>query len=832
MVWLLVITNGHQLNAQGPEIDPVDQVGITINAFGVGGAARAGSWLGLNVSVISEGTPRAAVIVWEMGDPDGDIAEITTDIVLNPGMNVSAWLYGRLSYRDTLNTEWTLNVYPLDEDGNRINEVLGTHRFRATNLADSSVSFIGVLGMRPAGLGGYAFNVKSGAHPVGASERTEIITGIPIAGLPTRWMGLQQYEALVWIDPDPVNLRSEQAAALTEWVRRGGRLVIVVPELTQKWEMTLLTPILPEVEFLTLEDQEISNQDSAGGVLKYLKRPRKALNNTPLEGILTVPAQRREPRFPTVTLQLMRSNSDQGWGVTHTHPTMKVDDNFAAQTLQSFHGSIQPKETLTFAAERRVGFGMVTFVGVPVAHPLLNRNGLDLPQADVFWNRILARRQDTPTPTEVQAVEANREFNGARDERPIGRVLPTSIMLKSQGTGGFLLALVLFIFYWVISGPLAYGVLKNKGMQSQSWLAFALAGVVFSGIGWGAARILRSQGILPRHLTIVDHVYGEEWERSLTFVTTSLEGYGTQTIAAEQVDLETEAEFYDTVYALTDPHKAITPFPDPRRYVVDSNDQHSIAYPARSTAKQLVIESMHAPMPGWGMPTYNGEANKPAIVHSGDPLDLPSLSGTLTHTLPGTLRNVNVVFVSNQEFRRLFTEGFREDGKSLAATRLKTFSWALPGSWSPGQELPLATTLDTGARDAWFSNTKAGIKDDVERISTHYRTSYGVSSANNFSAKNLRMDIRALSFYRYLDQPQWAGKIQNNPKMMVRQFGRELDLSNWLNRPCLIITGYLEAPDDPQDLPTPISIDGDLMDRTATNSHVFVRWIYPFPAEK
>jgi hypothetical protein len=61
--------------------------------------------------------------------------------------------------------------------------------------------------------------------------------------------------------------------------------------------------------------------------------------------------------------------------------------------------------------------------------------------------------------------------------------------------------------------------------------------------------------------------------------------------------------------------------------------------------------------------------------------------------------------------------------------------------------------------------------------------------------------------------------------VMARKLGRELDLSAWFTRPCLIVFGYLdEAP-----TPVPLLVEG----RTpASVGLTVVRWIYPLPLDE
>jgi len=60
---------------------------------------------------------------------------------------------------------------------------------------------------------------------------------------------------------------------------------------------------------------------------------------------------------------------------------------------------------------------------------------------------------------------------------------------------------------------------------------------------------------------------------------------------------------------------------------------------------------------------------------------------------------------------------------------------------------------------------------------------------------------------------------------MSRSMGRELDLSIWLSRPCLIIMGQLND----SKTPIPLRVEGE---EVHSSGITFVRWIYPLPVEE
>jgi len=274
--------------------------------------------------------------------------------------------------------------------------------------------------------------------------------------------------------------------------------------------------------------------------------------------------------------------------------------------------------------------------------------------------------------------------------------------------------------------------------------------------------------------------------------------------------------------------------------VVKSADQHAVDYPARSTAKQMVIDSMHPPTADFGMPIFDGEENQPRIVSRGSDPDInrssgsewPTLSGILTHHLPAALQDCEIIFVSNQEWN---TFGRRPDARRMSVPRLVTFSWKI-ARWKAGQPLDLATDLIPSTQTLFWSSAgssknTSGLSDMMKHYFRSNALGMDTSGTGGYTLSNLRYDIRALSLFRYLDQPAWVGPIKGSPQLMLRRMGRNLDLSNWLNRPCLIILGNLEEDDTTRPLPVPLRIGGRTIDRTAADSHVFIRWIYPFSVE-
>ena len=84
-----------------------------------------------------------------------------------------------------------------------------------------------------------------------------------------------------------------------------------------------------------------------------------------------------------------------------------------------------------------------------------------------------------------------------------------------------------------------------------------------------------------------------------------------------------------------------------------------------------------------------------------------------------------------------------------------------------------------------------------------------------------------LSLYQPITPPKYHRLDDKDPDTVfsLRRLGRELDLSGWLNRPCLIIIGYLDGPPTP----IPLTVDGETPPGTGLT---VVRWIYPLPVDE
>lgn len=815
------------------------EVEINVDSFGVGGGSRPAGWVPVRLSLVDYGNQaRNVLVTFNTTDADGDIQAQSREVTLNPGLRTQVWLYLNLSDRVDARWTWEAQVYEFTDGA--MGRQLGAKVAGPGPMVDPDTAIIGILGQRDGRLGDYAIRLEADKPPISGNEAAAIIKGLRTADLPDRWQGLTMFESLVWMpDEEPAGLSAESAGAIIEWVRRGGHLVVVMPSAGVSWRTTQLDAIMPPVVVTRWEDQELSGSSACGGLLRHISR------------FATLEPAPRAPAYPRITLTLF-SPPNGSWEDIDTIPLMEVD----APVEGGQEGRTVSRAVV---CQRPEGFGFVTMVGVPVTDIALNRPGLELPSAEVFWNQILGRRQDTPGREEME--DAAQKFRPQRDTyRSVLTGLFTEQMeLDAARTGGaLLLAIVIFAVYWLASGPPVYAFLKKRSQLHHAWVAFVGAAAVFTGVGWAGAMLLRREQILPRHFTILDHIANGELQRAATYINIPLDGYGTRHIEVGQDDpaaaglvsgvsgglaelvgprVAKDQRWHNSVRSYFVPGADVTGFPDTRRYFTATLDQSTLAAPARNTAKQVVVEWAGAPLSGWGMPNYSRDADRPQAIYEtireGDSeRQIIRLTGMLSHQLPGPLHDVIILHVTNRPVSEARIRATGDRG----SPRLRVFAWALPRAWAPdevrdlsqlGPHLPDQNAWRTdGLFDAWLRR----FASDTSRIMGN-RTTYGRSGS--------RDAMLLLSFFHQLPPPPWGSAAASSEAYPIpaRIGGRELDMSTWLNRPCLIIMGYVHN----SPLPTPIYVDGERIERVDIDedqqgaaiggSQTFVRWIYPMPVE-
>ena len=775
---------------------------MALEAFGVGGYFRPGNFIGIRLQLTSNLTEAVgAQVVWEVPEGLGDIAEHMRTITLTPGQPLGVWLYARTTPRINRSTLFSARVY-LDEDGKRGRELGSIAMSPATAMApaqevDYAVGMVGFIGgNQTAGLDHYNVSrSQMGGFPITTHEFTQTVAGLSVADLPDRWEGLDQFDALVWTDAPPGELakRENTARALRDYINRGGHLIIILSSAGNDWGIgaPATTPISDLLPQTLPETSEVK-----------------------LSELLPIFSKREK----------ISERDDQAVPIRF----FETIDNY-----YSPHIAMAKPDGRVVAIQRLVGHGRITVMGFELSsgqmtalmRPSSNQGG-GIIEADTIWNRILGRRADTLHPTQIKTLDdESRLYRSTRRSLSLGsgNLIIDQIQLSGGALAGIGFAVLLFLFYWLAAGPLGWLALKSSGLVRHAWVIFALTGIVFTLVAWGGVKIFGRKKVQIQHLTFLDYVVPTEGitppdsaglQRATSWFTVFLPGYG-----EPRLSIESDPGIRNLLSPFSAPSVEQTRFRNVDRYVVPTNSPADYEVPARSTTKELVARWMGTVDESWGSII---EVTAPIFVTRRGGMS-GVIQGKLNHNLPAALDDVHVMIVYPDRTQMIrYSDGTGDDPYLSAGTSGRMTNpgtiWELSTAWQPLTEIDLSETLVGAGSPLLRYFDSLG-----DRIINFEDQNFGSLTQGQREAY-----MEALSFYNQLPPPRYS-KLENEVRTdsylgINRHLGRELDLSAWLTRPCLIIYGTLRE----AEMPVPFRVNGDA---TASQGTTIVRWVYPLPVD-
>lgn len=777
------------------------EIDLGLDAFGVGNQARLGDWAAIRLRVLDKGSqPRNVLLRLSTRDADGDRPEYERVIAANPGVAEGPWLYARLPFDLSISgsTGLVASAYEALEPtpgveasgtGFRPGRLLARSPLmpKASQVVPSTMGIIAVIDSlgRTAGLDAYA-RIVGPTQPwsPGRHEATEVLSLRAVADLPDRWFGLEPLESIVWLSADPVELRGDRARALREWVNHGGHLIISIPPVGQTWTNPASNELFDLLPVATLTRHE--------GVDLEPLRPL-------LVGSKTVRVDTPGERGRDTTDQPVKLPRS---AILHTFtPHADARPGEAVRILNTPDGSC-------VVMRRLVGQGAVTLVGIDLSAPGIAQGvGVD---ATAFWHRVLGKRGTFIRPTDQSALAAAGMGAPQRYDRDI----PAWLRDSGKSAAGVLLALILFAAYWLLAGPLGFAFIRRRGIARVAWVAFLGVAAVFTAIAWGSATVLRPKAVVARHLTILDHVYGQPIERARGWFGVLLPTYGDSLVCVgDPKDAQSEQIAGKNLLAPWDDagEPRSQRFPNARAYPTDTKSPDALRVPARATVKELVAE--WAGGPPWEMPRpINPDGSVGAIAWAGGNESTgPGVRGVLRHQLPGTLKDVCIVLIRRQESLGV---NARENPVVGAA--------ASYSEWPPGTDLDLGVVFNAP------STRDAAIGTFLQRL----RPTTGIvdDALSARPGSDLSPDTRllALSFFAHIQPPELpaGGTFLVTHGIAQRASTHTYDLGRWFTQPCLIIVGTLGKDGDGAPSPIPLTVDGE---PARTRGRTIVRWIYPLP---
>lgn len=739
---------------------------------GLGGHVRPGQWTPLRVTLANQSAElRRVKVQWLINDEDGDRVVAQRIATLNPMRSgTHVWLYAAPPTATRLGgLTWQVQV--IDAETNRaVGEPLSI-RPQDQPEAGQFVRFlspqenaIGIMSSIALGLD----DIASGAT---GHEPTRLITGLNLADLPDRWYGLSAINTLIWThgdgeggSPTDPAFQLEQQEALRDWVRRGGHLVILLPAFGELWSGSPLADLMP------VESGQM----------------------------------RRVEDFPPISVGTVMS-------AERAPITMTVFDMPANTTAQVLERDRQGNPVVV---AKRFGFGRVTVVGVDLADRNLVRMGLPNGKWTI-WHKVFHWTHPAFTQGQVDAQIAAADM-----VRPEGRHqgatrigpgwLPGIIDMTGTATPALLLAIIVFIIYWIVAGPGVYGVLRSKGLQRHTWVAFVLVVGVFTGATWAGALLLRKGNVTAAHFSVVDIDGNTGQAHARGWLSLFVPDFGAAEIAIDPQHPDRHNTLASPgVVSELDSGR----FPDQQSYTIDAGAPNAAAVPIRATAKRFTYDYA-------GRLDDKREGLNDTWVGPHGTLSLEAgwPTGELSHGLPDAIHQLLVVYCAG-------------DGRM-------PWVWRHNDAWAPGSKITIAQpqramrlvlprTLYTKDRDyAGEGYLGSLIVGRTAAAATGQQPLLPGGAGMN---RDLMQQIEMLSFFDAMPPPNFrdtnaAFMMGGSSTTYHRLFGRELDITPLTAGKRLILIGYLKG----GHLPVPLTVDGKAIADVSDNSWTVIRWVYDF----
>ena len=795
---------------------------IALESMGIEGSFRPGGYVPVRVEIRNRlESPTAVQIVFEVLNNDGDIEQYSRAAVLSPGQPTLKWLYPVFtpasSVSQLVRQAFTVRVYE-DVDGDFGRELASwmvdaTGATRQGQPVEMTEDLLVIVGEGSLGLNAYEGMNNAKVPLPSLNQRTVVVNTSP-QGLPDDPRGYLGIDVMVWSDADPAELGLETARALRRWIERGGRLIIVLEENADLWGLggparSALSELLPETA------------------------PRQ-LRDVPVKDVLEVLSKSDQLRNPQATMSLRlfdETTLEPPWTPFAALPAPRnFDGSKREDGSNGLTGGL-------YAIQRRLGFGWIVLCGIDanaIQRRQLQADGL--PQADVFWNRLLGRRGALPTSNQLKAYETSKQLrtlNGTFNMGTGELVQQLSSLKIGGGTAGTwtIFVLGLFIIYGTLAGPLSYYYLRRKGQVRYSWLTFAGIAVVFTMIALVASTLGRrmiSSGAPVSHLTFLDVIDGETTVRAQSWFSAYLERYGTTEVMVDDVDAQLSTWS-------APPNGSLERFPNSDVFRIPNGQTNRLNIPSRGTSAQFTTLWSGELTGDWmDMPNDAGGKIVQSITTENE--GSFALSGTIAHGLPWQFSRIRIIQISPfvTPLPR-FVSSFKNVSRESPMAPLPSpgsFSAVSPDLWQSGTSLELSSALGGRQRiRGGRNNGELSLRDELENnYSTKLKSKIDLGMLVDQGWREHEDEILEMySFYEMLPQRSFLlneSGIPNTAEGLFRHrwLARESDCSDWFLQPCLMVIGVLENVPSP----IPLKIDGENVDSDGT---VVLRWIHPLPID-
>jgi hypothetical protein len=740
---------------------------VSIRQAGVANVLPLGRPAGIEVLVDpGDLAPATYILEWESTTPDGDALLFQRRIPL-AGSPVRAWIHGHMPR--FFGRDMPIRLRHADDLTVLASTAVNTRTSAPRELIEGAELML-VIGQLRRGLEAYESNAPN-IPPVWSQASTTVRT-IEVEDLPDRAAGLAAVSTLLWTG-DTTELDAARTAVLRDWMEAGGHLIISLTNTGNPWQL-----------------------GQPGG---------------PWQDILPPQPNRTDIR-PEVMAALLSPDAIVPLDET-LMPVQVFGSTVGIDT--PWHTVLTLSDGQSVAIARSVGFGRLTITGLDVTSAFLLRYRINnaspgpLPTTAVFWNPILARRDDAPTPTQARFAMNDSKLIGSPPYvvQFTDRIVASDIQQTVAAGGRLLFVLAWLGLCWLVGGPMLWRLLGRWNRRAWTWPAFtilAAIGALFAAAAGGLMSLSSAEG---RHFTLLEQIAGTPRYHVRSWLDLRLPGTQEHVLSVERQDNE-----QPRLRHWVESSQSTVRFADTRTLRMNTNTPEQLPVQARSTAAGLTIDWFGVLNPeDWGGVLWVVD---PVRATSPGSLGSP-LRGVLQSALPAPLRDISIIWIEARTEPDPTQPDAWADPSKAGHMPARVWWWKLLNDVLPEGQIGLSQLPPRSQANLLTTQIHDALKNQ-ER-------SFGI---NLDSQHRMRSAAELLGISRFFTPPQWQaanGNAVADWVMADRQFGAELDIGAALGTPMLIVTGFL----DKSDLPIPLMIDGSAMH--ALQGDVMVRWILPLP---
>ena len=629
--------------------------------------------------------------------------------------------------------------------------------------------------------------------------------------LPQSSVGYEAVDAVVWADVDPGEMSVETRAAMEQYIRHGGKLIILQSTKPNIWQMVKrgFDNLMP------VDVQSIESTESLEPIKRIVDKGLsfapsayydyffwKHVESPPYDIAIA------KPRAGAVVIENTSKTGFEGDG----NPWL-VRGTFGMGTV-------------SWVAQDLGDFRMTGRLRLDAA-PTTKDANLSLSKVDVnyrwtyIWNRVFDwSNSSAPAIPNGMAPDVGagspraRHFKAYGNGDAAGYKLSQSFLeameFSSTSSAYLGISVLFFLVYWIIAGPGGYLILTRRKQVHKSWFLFAATALAATAVTVLVVRLALRGNDDIHHVSFVISKPGEP-----TIVHTQFGLYikrdGSQRIELKGVTPNSGS--YISAY----PNLNVTDEgPPPMEYKVaaDGNMQE-VTIPFRSSLKRLRAKWVgEKPMNIEGIASISKESTL-------------QLDGKLTNKTGKNLHNVYFVFrprfmvVESTEVENQLASDKRDQVLYIADWKIdETKDLAVLFKTKPTLPLDTGNPVARGEIGWQYDITEQSFEGKWYRELNGLNRGAGKSSAG--------AHFLMLSLFDHL--PTVALEPDRHERFeMIRPALRGLDVSGSIGAGHLIVlaTSNLETSDEP--MPIPVEVEGDKVSGTGT---VFYQFILPLDRSK